>query len=233
MQNIENMTLDDIDDFLDEEVEEITLRDEDSISQLCFSIFDCVDNTPIGTGFIVDKTGLFLSAGHNFKTSDVKAKFRDEIFDIEILEKEYEPREPIEFAIGKLIDFNVDIPEPSFASGESCDIGTKINLCGCKKDLVNQSEVLDVITLPSGIPVHKQRISKEIPEIKWNDPLSPIVKDSNGIAVPFELHNQLCTLHGFSGGPAYIGNKIYGIITSHCYIKVDYWLPILRKYQKD
>ena len=65
------MTLDDIDDFLDEEVEEITLRDEDSISQLCFSIFDSVDNTPIGTGFIVDKTGLFLSARHNFKTSEL------------------------------------------------------------------------------------------------------------------------------------------------------------------
>jgi len=226
------MTLDDIDDFLDEEVEEITLREEDSISELCFSIFDSDCNTPIGTGFVVDKTGWFISAGHNFKTSNVKAKFRSNVYDIELLEKVYEPLEPVEYAIGKLIDFNIDVPEPSFATGESCDIGMKINLCGCKKDLVNQSEVLDIITLPSGINVHKQRITKEIPEIKWNDPLSAIVKDSNGIAVPFELHNQLCHLRGFSGGPAYIGNKIYGIITSHCYIKVDCWLPVLRKYQK-
>ena len=225
------MNIDEIDDFFDDEIENITIKEEDSISQLCFSIFDSVDNTPIGTGFLVDKTGLFLSAGHNFKTPNVKAKFWGKVYDIELLEKEYEPGEPLEFAIGKLVNFDAYIPEPIFVSGQSCDIGTKINLCGCKKDLVNQSEVLDIITLPSGINVHKQRIIKEIPEIKKNDPLSAIVKDSNGIAVPFEHHNQLNTLCGFSGGPVYIGNKIYGIITSHCYIKVDYWLPTLLKYQ--
>lgn len=225
------MNIDDIDDFFEDEIENITLKEEDSISQLCFSIFDSVDNTPIGTAFLVDKSGLFLSAGHNFKTPNVKAKFHGEVYDIELLEKEYEPREPLEFAIGKLVDFNADIPKPIFASGQSCDIGTKINLCGCKKDLVNQSDVLDIITLPGGINVHKQRIIKEIPEIKKNDPLSAIVKDSNGIAVPFEHHNQLNTLYGFSGGPVYIGNKIYGIITSHCYIKADYWLPTLLGYQ--
>lgn len=225
------MNIDEIDDSFDDEIENITIKEEDSISQLCFSIFDSVDNTPIGTGFLVDKTGLFLSAGHNFKTPNVKAKFCDEVYDIELLEKEYEPGEPLEFAIGKLVNFDADIPMPIFASGQSCDIGTKINLCGCKKDLVNQSDVLDIITLPSGINVHKQRIIKEIPEIKKNDPLSAIVKDSNGIAVPFEHHNQLNTLYGFSGGPVYINNKIYGIITSHCYIKADYWLPTLLKYQ--
>lgn len=226
------MNIDDIDDFFDDEIENITIKEEDSISQLCFSIFDSIDNTPIGTGFLVDKSGLFLSAGHNFKTHNVKAKFRGEMYDIEILEKEYEPREPLEFAIGKLVDFNIDVPEPSFAIGECCNIGTKIYLCGCKKDLVNQSDVLDIITLPSGINVHKQRITKEIPEIKRNDPLSIIVEDSNGVAVPFEHHNQLCNLHGFSGGPAYIGNKIYGIITSHCFIKVEHLLPTLQKYQQ-
>lgn len=225
------MNINDIDDLFEEESEEITLKEEDRISKLCFSIFDSNNGTPIGTGFLVNKTGLFLSAGHNFKTPNVKAIFRGNIYDIELIEKEYEPREPVEFAIGRLIDFNIDVPEPSFAIGEVCEIGTKIDLCGCKKDLVNQSDVLDIITLPSGINIHKQRITKEISEIKKNDPLSIIVEDSKGIAVPFEHHDQLNTLHGFSGGPAYIGNKIYGIITSHCYIKADYWWPTLLKYQ--
>lgn len=126
--------------------------------------------------YTIFKTGLFLSAGHNFKTPNVQALFRGKIYEIDLIEKEYEPREPVEFAIGRLIDFKIDVPEPSFAIGEGCDIGTKIDLCGCKKDLVNQSDVLDIITLPSGINVHKQRVTKEIPEIKKNNPLLVVVR---------------------------------------------------------
>lgn len=222
-----------IDDTLDEEWDDMPIIDEDSISTLCFSIFDCTSGAPIGTGFIVDKNGLFVSAGHNFKTDNVKALFRGTVYDIQLLEKEYEEREPIEFAIGRLIDFNVDIPSPLFAINDDCNVGTKINLCGCKKDVVNTSEILKKITIPNGINIYKQRIERVIPEIKRNDPLFVIVKDSNGMAVPFEHHDQFRYLSGFSGGPAYIGNKIYGIITSHCYIKTDYWFPYLRKYQEE
>lgn len=222
-----------IDDTLDEEWDDMPIIDEDSISTLCFSIFDCTSGAPIGTGFIVDKNGLFVSAGHNFKTDNVKALFRGTVYDIQLLEKEYEEREPIEFAIGRLIDFNVDIPSPLLAINDDCNVGTKINLCGCKKDVVNTSEILKKITIPNGINIYKQRIERVIPEIKRNDPLFVIVKDSNGMAVPFEHHDQFRYLSGFSGGPAYIGNKIYGIITSHCYIKTDYWFPYLRKYQEE
>lgn len=221
-----------IDDTLDEEWDDIPLREEDSISTLCFSIFDSKNGLPIGTGFIVDKTGLFVSAGHNFKTDNVKALFRGRVYDIKLLEKEYIEREPIEFAIGRLIGFNVDITEPLFVINDNCNVGTKINLCGCKQDVVNNSEILKKITLPGDIDIYKQRVERIIPEIRCNDPLFVIVKDSNGMAVPFEHHNQFRYLSGFSGGPAYIGNKIYGIITSHCYIKTDYWLPYLRKYQE-
>ena len=226
------MTIYDIDDFIDDEADNLNLKEEDNISNLCFSVFDSVLEAPIGTGFIVDKSGLFVSAGHNFKTEDIKAFFQGKAYDIELLEKEYTEREPIEFAVGRLLKFNTDIQEPVLATDEYLNIGTNVKLCGLKQAIVAQSEVLEEVTLKSGIKVYKQRIERIIPEIKRNNPLSVIIEDSKGFAVPFETIDQTLNIHGFSGGPVYIGNKIYGIITSHCYIKTDYWLPSLNKHRQ-
>ena len=114
---------DDFDDFTKEDLYESPSGDEDAISCLCFSIFrepsqPSEPSYPIGTGFIVDKNGLFVSAGHNFKSDDgcLKAKFRGKIYDLEILDKEYIEREPIEYVIGRLHDFNETITEPVFAN---------------------------------------------------------------------------------------------------------------------
>lgn len=226
------MTIYDIDDYLEDETDNLNIKKEDSISDLCFSVFDSVSDAPIGTGFIVDNSGLFVSAGHNFKTEDIKAFFRGREYDIELLKKEYIEREPVDFAVGRLLKFDTDIQEPVFATDESLKTGTNIKLCGLKQAIVAQSEVLEEITLKSGIKIYKQRIDRIIPEIKRNNPLFVIIEDSNGFAVPFETIEQALNIHGFSGGPVYIGNKIYGIITSHCYIKTDYWLPFINIHRQ-
>lgn len=227
------MVIYDIDDFLKEEADNLNIKEEDCISNLCFSIFNSATGSPIGTGFIVDNCGLFISAGHNFKTEDnIRAYIQGKEYNIKLLEKEYIEREPIEFAIGRLLNFDLEIQEPIFATGEYLNIGSEIKLCGLKKDIVHQSEILERISLPSGITVYKQRIERIIPEIKRNNPLSIVIEDSKGFAVPFETIDQALNIHGFSGGPAYVGNKVYGIITSHCFIKTDYWLPILNKHRQ-
>lgn len=227
------MTIYDIDDFLEDESDNLNIKEGDNISNLCFSVFDSESGAPIGTGFIVDNYGLFVSAGHNFKTEDnIKAYFQGKEYDIKLLEKEYVEREPIEFAIGRLLNFDLEIQEPTFATEENLNIGFEIKLCGLKKDIVHQSEILEKISLPSGILIYKQRVGRIIPEIRRNNPLSIVIEDSKGFAVPFETIEKALNIHGFSGGPAYVGNKIYGIITSHYFIKTDYWLPLLNKHRQ-
>lgn len=226
------MNTDNFDDFIEDDLFELSLSGEDTISCLCFSIFE-EPAEPVGTGFIVDKTGLFVSAGHNFKYDGrcLKAMFRGEVYELDLLYKEYTCREPIEFAIGRLRNFKETIQEPIIANNEAAAPGSKISLCGCKEHIVPQSEILETIELPSTRKVFKQRVDRVIPEIGVSHPLRIIVEESKGVAIPFEEIDPPQKLNGFSGGPVYIENKILGIITSHCFIKSDYWLPVLKQFQ--
>lgn len=213
---------DDIDDF--DEILPKQISEEDSISKLCIAIIDITNNRYKGSGVILTHSGIFVSVAHNFDKvdADYSAYYNQQLYEIEILYKEYE-RGKNDLVIGRLINFfpnNLSNEQcPVLTSCERLSVGTDVNISGYKSYELPDTEILERIT-HNGQNLVKQRICKQItiPDI----PQEIVLKDYEGKVKVFMERIGAEKYCGFSGGPVYKDQNLYGLVISHFFLKSDY-----------
>ena len=217
------VTYDDIDDYEDFSAKEIS--NEDFISRYCIAIFDVTNNRYRGCGVILTPQGIFVSVAHNFNKDDADyiAYFNQKPYEVEILHIEYEQGKT-DLAIGRLIDFfSTDFNIEHYPVLTPCDdlsVGNEVNISGFKSYELPDSEVLERITLNDGQKLSKQRISKQIPVPDNSQEIT--LKEYEGKAKVYLERVGAEKYCGFSGGPVYIGQNLYGLVISHFFLKSDY-----------
>lgn len=186
----------------------------------------------IGTGFIVNDKGVFLSAGHNFKDTsfkyfgvhDSKQYEIEKLFSEYLDPEEYNSDDTIckDLFVGKLIHFT---PPSNFIPGI------------LSREKVN---IHNLIAEGYNLKYDPQSI-----EYLYQDVKSFYKKVYNGLDMPKEIlvmdtrttmnnvgHFYLKTpdkYKGISGGPVFIKNKIYGVFIGNVYIKSGYVLDKLKE----
>ena len=197
----------------------------------CIHIFKENPSTHIGSGFLVNKDGLFISAGHNFKNKEntffaVYGTNRYEI--IEIL-NEYKKRDSYtekdlyckDLYIGILKNFH---PSNDFNPGT------------LSSENINSSELkVEGYNTLQEAPFHKYlyentelyhkllRASK--PDANLN---ATGLRNSRENVLPFYLPNPK-KYGGVSGGPVFVDKKIYGCFIGDVFIKTSYILSKLQE----
>ena len=214
---------DDIDDPVEPFLRKIS--SEDSISKFCIAILDITKNKYKGSGVILTPSGLFVSVAHNFDRPDTNyiAYYNQKLYMIEFLCKEYEQGKT-DLAIGRLINF---IPTevdrelyPLLISCEHLSVGEKVNISGFKSQELPEAEILERITLHDGLNLCKQRISKKVPVADISQEI--VLKEYEGKAKVYMERVGAEKYCGFSGGPVYSNQNLYGLVISHFFIKSDY-----------
>lgn len=215
---------DDIDDF--DIISPKEISDEDAISKFCIAILDTNDKN-IGSGVIITPQGIFVSVAHNFKMSDVAidygAFYNNQHYEIEILYKEYEFGKT-DLVIGCLKNFiptEVDIDQyPLLIPCEHLSVGDKVIISGFKSLELPDAEILENFTFKPGRNLSKQRISKQIPKPDVSQEI--VLKGYEGNAQVYMEREGAEKYEGFSGGPVYDDQNLYGIVISHFFLKSSY-----------
>lgn len=198
---------------------------EDEVSKYCIAIYNAATNTFIGTGVLIADDGLFISAGHNFKNSidDIKVFYNDKQYDIEKIYREYD-EDFHDLAIGNLSNFQdgTGFKYPVLTSCEDLKVGSEVSFAGFKSCSLYGSriELLGVACITSENEIYKMRITKDLPE---PDSVQKILLQKAENRIMMFLPSEKAERYkGFSGGPIYAGNKVYGIIISTYFLKSDY-----------
>lgn len=222
---------DDIDDIDDDGVFK-EFAEEDSVSKFCIAIYNATKNEPIGSGILLNSDGLFISAGHNFKNPDIKIKayFDGESYEIELSHIEYDRDSLLDFAVGKLQDFDSqkygDAEFPILGNCSSINVGSRVNIAGYKSIIVRQADILEDMSMFEDCHLYKQR--KEFTIVNPDTSQKILAEQLNGRGIFYMQRGEADTHKGYSGGPVYYGDRIYGIVISHYFLKSDYIKEILR-----
>lgn len=220
-------------DDIDADYEPLKYAEEDLVSKFCIAIYDATNNVYIGSGVLLNSEGLFMSAGHNFKKSNVQfgAYFDGKCYDVSLSFHEYDREELLDFAVGKLLNFDShDYLADNFPKLRTCSdlkVGSAIKIAGFKSSIVIQAEVISELNPTDKIRIFKQR--KEFSLI-YPDRFQQILSEQLEGRGAFYMRTQDAECHtGFSGGPAYFENVIYGIVVSHYFLKSDYIIQCLKE----
>ena len=184
-----------------------------------------------GTGFIVDNSGLFYTAGHNFYKKErgrdpeklkCYALINNALQPIQEIHLEYEPNADDtnkDFAYGKVLNFNnlaytktIQCNQPT-ALGYTCRVLNfdKIESASWKNKLFHLYKV------PISIGTNSKSISNGY-DITFDNSLFYTV--DSGI-----------TLEGLSGGPILHNDEILGVLVSDCFVTKEYIDNTLKSYK--
>lgn len=228
---------DDLDDFDGEP----QFANEDIISIVCFPIVNSKEVKNIGTGFLINKDGYFISVAHNFKdpVENLKVYTNDDWYDIELICKEYDKEIYSDLVIGRIVNlpnsytYELNLPYLYTTQG-NIDIGSEIKLLGFKSTSLIEADKLKEIYFGNGRSSHKLRITRNIIDPKDDTVFTNIPSlICNEKILFFEKHSEDNKLGGFSGGPVYRNEGIFGLIISHYFLKMEYIIPILNNLKID
>lgn len=226
---------DDIDEF--EDIPEEINAAEDAISKLSIAIFG-ESSTPNGSGVVINDNGIFISAGHIFKNEKDKFKawLNDQIFEIEILYKEYD-NEKSDFLIGKLKDFqSIRFCElPIIKDCGNLLIGNTVYVTGYKRKRIITTDLLRRINIEKEFDLLKQRQESEVFGTNQTEKDIPIILQWNCLTWrKFTYHGKEdMKFMGFSGAPVYNKDELYGIVLSNYFLKSDYIMTKLDEFKID
>lgn len=216
--------IDDIDDY--DDFSEECLAEDDTISKWSIAIFG-KDSTPNGSGVLINNNGIFISAAHIFKNDNniLKAWFDDQIYEIEIIYKEYESGK-YDFLVGKLKDFQpIRFCElPILKDCVNLSIESSVFVSGFKRTRVITTELIKRINIDHQLELIKQRQESKIVDFHIAQKNIPIVLRGDCLSWrKFTCHaKDDMKFSGFSGGPVYFKDKLYGVVLSNYFLKSDY-----------
>jgi hypothetical protein len=223
------------DDVDDDDIMESNTED-DNVSKYCIAIYNASNNTAIGSGVLLDSQGMFISAGHNFKNSEVnvKAYFGGKCYDVKLSYYKYDRDRLLDFAVGFLSKFDTHYYSndvfPSLGSCSDLHPGSEVNAVGYKSSILNQAELIESINPAKDLRLYKQRKTFDI--VNPDESQKIIFEELNGQGMFYMELQQAHAYVGFSGGPIYNDNIIYGIIISDYFLKSDYIKEILERNQE-
>ena len=225
------MTIDDLD--IDDEY--INISSE--IENKCLVIYSH-ENNSLGTGFIIDNNGTFLSAGHVFKDASVGhyAYYKNVKYDYEEIFLEYmsielyskESKYCRDLFIGKLLDFHEKV-DNSFhlADSSSLKIEDPLFVMGYSKSnsFSETSQTIDNTTLNLNkirtvLCLHNDIIQKDKHR---NMDLRLSMKNIKTIKL-----NNIERFHGLSGGPVFREKEIFGVFIADLFITSEYIMNVLK-----
>lgn len=122
-------------------------------------------NKYIGTGLLIDNSGIFVSVGHNFKDTAQTyfAYYDSSSYKIDIILNEYNQENCQDFFIGKLEGCpNLKLQITPFSSTESLKHGDFLKVCGYKSKKLLIEPIIKDINLSDGIAVNQYLASIKI-----------------------------------------------------------------------
>lgn len=191
----------------------------------CIAIFNESEDKYIGSGFIIDKTGIFLSAGHNFKDTGIKYKayYQQNEYEIETIYSEYDGIGKDLF-IGNLVGFKEDIDE-TFCFGRADELQLNQRLYikgfnsteygGISRSIQIKNHTLFEHDILTRLTVLEER--KDISPIRHNVDSRLQCENIRLLDLPNPEK-----YYGLSGGPVYNQNKIYGVCIADMFIPMEY-----------
>lgn len=196
--------IDEIDEEFDDvnQVIQFEISDaERSISNNLLAIFNGTEY--IGTAFIIDDKGTFISAGHNFRNLSIPHKlyWKNQELQYETIHIEYtEPHSYNETTldckdiyIGRIINFE-DIPHSEMSVIKEMEIDPDLIVIGVKSSDLR-------------------------------------LKHNNVRCLDFKRVSP-CKYGGISGGPVCMDGKVIGMVIADIFITIDYILQLLPKSKK-
>ena len=225
------MEIDDLD--IDDEYINVSSEMEDN----CLAIYSH-ENDSLGTGFIIDSDGTFLSAGHVFKDTSVEnyAYYKNTKYKYDTIFLEYMPIDEYskeneycrDLFIGRLLDFHEKV-DNSFHLADSSSLKIKDSLfvIGYSKhsNVIGTSQTIDNTTLYLN-KIHTALCSPSdiIQENKYrNMDLRLSMKNIRTIEL-----NNIERFHGLSGGPVFRNKEIFGVFLADLFITSEYIMDILK-----
>lgn len=224
-------------DYINNEI--IQKGEEDLFSFLTFPIFNATENKPIGTGFFISQDGIFVTAAHNFKSpsSDHRVYLHSSFYSIELLYMEYDPSQNKDLVFGKLIGYlslhNIPIYKIDFENEFNFKDGDSFSITGFKSKVLNDSEYVKEISINKDLTEYQMRIKSTLFDYSYNSLIKEEIEISGNSIYPFtqQLHTDF--LKGFSGGPVYKDHKIYGMVISKFFVRMDYILKKLKNAEQN
>ena len=232
---------DDVDQVIQFEVSDA----ERSISNNLLAIFNGTEY--IGTAFIIDDKGTFISAGHNFRNLSIPHTlyWKNQELQYETIHIEYtEPHSYNETTldckdiyIGEIINFE-DIPHSEMSVIKEMEIDPDLIVIGVKSSKIPTYDK-EIIIEP--IMINNQQLY--IYYIKTNltnpDNLASLpihkgdlcLKHNNVRCLDFKRVSP-CKYGGISGGPVCMDGKVIGMVIADIFITIDYILQLLPKSKK-
>lgn len=210
-------------------IDEIDFEDDDFEvkPENCIAIFNSTDDKYIGTGFIIDNKGIFLSAGHNFKNKEIeyKAYFRDCGYEIKSIYYEYDGKGKDLF-IGQLLDFHEFISNTfSLATTDKLKPEQELDVYGFNGKppfgIQNSIKIGDHTLFEHKVITQLTTFEKKEIDKTRHENDDERLKDEN-IKLLTSFNTKKYS--GLSGGPVYFGNKIYGICIADLFIPIEYVL---------
>lgn len=235
---------DDVDQGIQFEISDV----ERSISNNLLAIFNGTDGRYIGTAFIIDDKGTFISAGHNFKNLSIPHKlyWENQELQYETIHIEYTEQQSYketvleckDVYIGRIINFE---------NIQHSEIGI------VKNEVENDPDLIVIGIKSSKIPTYDKEIIIE--PIMINNQQLFIYYIKTNLTNPENLasqpihngdlrlkHNNVCYLDfkrvnpcnyvGISGGPVCMDGKFIGMVIADMFITMDYILQLLPQSKK-
>lgn len=235
---------DDVDQGIQFEISDV----ERSISNNLLAIFNGTDDRYIGTAFIIDDKGTFISAGHNFKNLPIPHKlyWKNQELQYETIHIEYTEQhsynetalECKDVYIGRIINFE---------NIQHSEIGI------VKNEVENDLDLIVIGVKSSKIPTYDKEIIIE--PIMVNNQQLYIFYIKTNLTNPQNLasqpihngdlrlkHNNIRCLDfkrvsprkygGISGGPICIDGKVIGMVIADMFITMEYILQLLPQSKK-
>lgn len=223
-----------IDDLDFDDEKELNTR----ILNVCFPICCLSESNTIidsGTGFIINKNGLFLSAGHVFQKniSNYKAYYNNNEYAINIIHCEYNKNKGEDLFIGELVgfeeelSFRIELTNPNLINNNSELYSAGFN--SIKSHFAEKGDTGYLIEC-NGTPYYGHVLSFKLVELKDK----PIARHQDK---RLHLSNMRIlsiattpTYRGLSGGPVFLDNKVFGVFLADVFVTSDYIQGILKIY---
>lgn len=224
----------DVYDDIDYDIENYQDPKEDCISTLCLAIYYETNSKTnfVGTGIIMSKDGIFISAAHNFKDKkkEYKILYQGQSYEFEILYEEYiKGKQDLAICIiTKFDSYLLDgISLPKFGECKNLEIGSPVDVVGYKSIRCYACELLSEDRNTTGKSFYKHRVHKQI--INACNGQDRVEQDFNNEIMFYLDLRQTKYFGGFSGGPVYKDNLLYGIVLSNYFLKIDYILDKIKQ----
>lgn len=228
--NLFDNGMDDIDDVV--EIPQ-TIKNGRGVKE-CMHIYRAKNSVVerIGSGFIINDKGVFLSAGHNFKDTSFKyfGVYDSQQYDIERLFSEYlDPEEYNsddtickDLFIGKLIHF---IPPSDFIPGILSR--EKVNVSDLTAEGYNlKYDLWSIEYSYQGIKSYYKKVYNRL-DMPKGILVTDIRTAMNNVGNFYLKHPAKYA--GISGGPVFFKNEVFGVFIGNVYIKSDYILDKLEE----